>query len=83
MSIFQQTILKIQKNLNKENLKKKEIVKIISDTIKVSINEDQIIIKKGTISIKTAPIIRMEILIQKEKILSLFKENKIEVYSIL
>lgn len=82
MSIFQEIILKIQKQINKDQNNNKEIVETIAKIVKIPINNDQIIIKNKGIFLKTGPTIKMAILIKKEEILLSLKEQKIEIYSI-
>ena len=82
MSIFQEIILKIQKQINKDQNNNKEIVETIAKIVKIPINNDQIIIKNKGIFLKTGPTTKMAILIKKEEILLSLKEQKIEIYSI-
>ena len=62
------------KNLtNTEKVKKQLVVEIIKNR-KIPINIDQVYFSKNTIFIKTKPIIKTEILLQKEEVLKEIKK---------
>lgn len=63
---------------------KKEIKKIIIETIKINTNieleDNDVFIKSTTITIKKSPIVKNEVLIKKEKILTDLNSKKLNVF---
>lgn len=58
------------------------IIEIINNVINIKINKNNIKIKNNFIFIKSSPIIKSEIFINKDKILSLLKEKNINIIDI-
>ena len=54
---------------------KEEVLKIVKDKIGIDLNKKEITISNGVIYIKTTPIIKNEIFINREKILQNLKQT--------
>lgn len=67
-------LLNFKNILLSKELKKESIRKVISDTIGITINLDNIIIKNNVVYLNIKPIYKNEILIKKDQILSNLKD---------
>ncbi|GEM_PF-2117957 len=79
MSLFQDILSKLQDSYTKETTAKETIARVISDALHTTITADQITVQGTTIRIKTAPTIKMAIMLKKEKLLASLQEASLNI----
>lgn len=83
MSLFQSILGKITESIKEKTIALDQVSFLISKTVGITITPAMLSVSKGVLRITTHPTVKMEIITKKEKILSLFKENNIAIFSIV
>ena len=71
---------RFSKSLNKDALLKEKIAQIISHYIKINLPPDNLNLKEGVLEISASPIVKNEIKLKEEKILSELREVSSIIY---
>jgi hypothetical protein len=82
MSLFQSILSQLQDKFLKESDRCADIARIVSEILHIPIVPEQVIYKKGNITLQVSPTIKMAIRIKEEELKTLLRKESIEVFSI-
>lgn len=82
MSLFHQILQKLQHGFTDEIEKRKQIAKIISSVVGISISQKECVLRNGTVYVHVVPTLKMAISLKRERIIKELKEQQISITSI-
>ncbi len=84
MSFFNSILRDLQQKINSQQDYKGDIITVIKNITNVTLHVDEIISFKQTVlTLKTAPTIKMAIILKKQKIITALQEKNITVTNII
>jgi hypothetical protein len=80
MSLFNNILQKIQKNIDSQNNYKQEIIDCLQQDLNITITPDAIVsLKDGVLVLRTHPTIKMALLLKKDVIIKNLQKRSVAV----